>query len=66
MLRIYFLQPWFNLSGPAVEEALYDSAVMRQFVGMDLGHEPVPEETTACKFRYWREEHPLGEPIRAQ
>ena len=42
MLRIYFLQQWFNLSDPAVEEALYDSAVMRQFVGIDLGCEPVP------------------------
>jgi transposase, IS5 family len=37
MLRIYFLQPWFNLSDPAVEEALYDLAMMRQFVGIDLG-----------------------------
>ena len=51
MLRIYFLQQWFNLSDPAVEEALYDSVVMRQFVGIDLGQEPVPDETTACKFR---------------
>src|SRR5207244_2738996 len=41
MLRIYFLQQWFNLSDPAVEEALYDSAVMRQFVGIDLGCKPV-------------------------
>jgi transposase, IS5 family len=41
MLRIYFLQQWFNLSDPAVEEALYDSAVMWQFVGIDLGCEPV-------------------------
>jgi hypothetical protein len=39
MLRIYFLQQWFNLSDPAVEEALYDSPVMRQFVGIDLGHQ---------------------------
>jgi IS5 family transposase len=45
MLRIYFLQQWFNLSDPAVEEALYDSAVMRCFVGIDLGNEPVPDET---------------------
>jgi transposase, IS5 family len=37
MLRIYFLQQWFNLSDPGVEEAHYDSAVMRQFVGIDLG-----------------------------
>jgi IS5 family transposase len=63
MLRIYFLQQWFNLSDPAVEEALYDSAVMRRFVGIDLGHEPVPDETTACKFRHLLEEHQLGEQI---
>ncbi len=62
MLRIYFLQQWFNLSDPAVEEALYDSVVMRQFVGIDLGREPVPDETTVCKFRFRHllEEHGLG------
>lgn len=60
MLRIYFLQQWFNLSDPAVEEALYDSAVMRSFVGIDLGGEPVPDETTVCKFRHLLEEHRLG------
>jgi IS5 family transposase len=63
MLRIYFLQQWFNLSDPAVEETLYDSGVMRGFVGIDLGHEPVPDETTACKFRHLLEEHQLGEQI---
>lgn len=52
MLRIYFLQLWFNLSDPAVEEALYDSAAMRSFAGIDLGREPVPDETTVCKFRH--------------
>jgi len=60
MLRIYFLQQWFNLSDPAVEEALYDSSVMRQFAGIDLGREPVPDETTVCKFRHLLEEHNLG------
>ena len=63
MLRVYFLQQWFNLSDPAVEEALYDSAVMRQFVGIDLGQEPAPDETTACKFRHLLEEHGLGGEI---
>jgi len=63
MLRIYFLQQWFNLSDPAVEEALYDSVVMRQFVGVDLGREPVPDETTVCKFRHLLEEHELGGKI---
>ena len=66
MLRIYFLQQWFNLSDPAVEEALYDSAGMRQFVGIDLGCEPAPDETTVCKFRHLLEEHHLGEQILGQ
>ena len=60
MLRIYFLQHWFNLSDPAVEEALYDSAAMRGFVGIDLGREPAPDETTVCRFRHLIEEHDLG------
>jgi len=60
MLRIYFLQQWFNLSDPGVEEALYDSAVMRRFAGIDLGREPVPDETTVCKFRHLLEQHHLG------
>ncbi len=63
MLRIYFLQHWFNLSDPAVEEALYDSPVLRQFAGIDLGSEPVPDETTVCKFRHLLEEHRLGGEI---
>jgi IS5 family transposase len=46
-----------------VEEALYDSIVLRQFVGSDLGREPVPDETTVCKFRRLPEEHNLGERI---
>ena len=60
MLRIHFLQHWFNLSDPAVEEALYDSRAMRRFVGIDLGREPVPDETTICKFRHLLEAHNLG------
>ena len=60
MLRIYFLQQWFNLSDPAVEEALYDSLAMRDFVGVDLGREPAPDETTVCKFRHLLEAHDLG------
>ncbi len=63
MLRIYFLQQWFNLSDPAVEEALYDSAVMRLFAGIDLGSEPVPDETTVGKFRHLLEQHELGERL---
>ncbi|MCK5495128.1 MAG: IS5 family transposase [Hyphomicrobiaceae bacterium] len=65
MLRIHFLQHWFNLSDPAVEEALYDSRAMRNFVGIDLGQEPAPDETTICKFRHLLEAHNLGERLFA-
>ena len=60
MLRIYFLQQWFNLSDPGVEEALYDSAAMRDFAGIDLGREAAPDETTICRFRHLLEAHDLG------
>lgn len=63
MLRIYFLQLWFNLSDPAVEEALYDSAAMRSFAGIDLGQEAAPDETTVCKFRHLLERHKLGKSL---
>jgi IS5 family transposase len=66
MLRMYFLQQWFNLSDPAVEEALYDSVAMRHFVAIDLGQEPVPDETTVCKFRHLLERHGLGQKIFAR
>ena len=65
MLRIYFLQVWFNLSDPAAEDALYDSAAMRAFVGVDLGREPAPDETTICKFRHLIESQALGERLFA-
>src|SRR5437667_12754460 len=52
MLRMYFLQQWFNLSDPGVEEALYDSSLMRGFVASDLGGEAVPHESTVDKFRH--------------
>ena len=61
MLRIYFLQHWFNLSDPAAEEAIYDSRAMRTFIGIDLGQEPAPDETTICKFRHSMEIHHLGD-----
>ena len=63
MLRIYLLQQWFNLSDPAAEEALYDSRAMRDYVGIDLGREPVPDETTVCRFRHLLEEHDLGRQL---
>ncbi len=65
MLRIHFLQHWFNLSDPAVEEALYDARVLRAFVGIDLDREPAPDETTVCKFRHLLEAHNLGDQLFA-
>src|SRR5262249_47255091 len=61
VLRIYLLQQWFNLSDPAVEEAL--SSAMRRFVGIDLGREPVPDETTMCRFHHLLEAHDLGQRL---
>ena len=66
MLRIHCLQLWFDLSDPAVEEALYDSLAMRSFVGIDLGREPVPDETTVMRFGHLLERHKLGERIFEQ
>ena len=63
MLRIHFLQHWFELSDPAAEEALYDSRAMRGFVGIDLGREPVPDETTILHFRHLMERHDLGDRL---
>ena len=63
MRRLHCLQQWFNLSDPAVEEALYDSRALRPFVGIDLGREPVPDETTICTFRHLLEAHQLGDQL---
>ncbi|MEQ8230880.1 MAG: IS5 family transposase [Gammaproteobacteria bacterium] len=63
MLRIYFLQQWFNLSDPAAEDALYDSISMRRFIGLDLGQEAAPDETTICRFRHLLERNNLGEAL---
>jgi IS5 family transposase len=63
MLRVYCLQLWFNLSDPGVEEALYDSDTMRRFVGVDLGSEAPPDETTVCKFRHLLEKHDMSSRV---
>jgi transposase, IS5 family len=60
MLRTYFVQQWFNLSDPGVEELLYESPVVRRFVGVDLGVAPAPDETTILRFRHLLERHDLG------
>jgi IS5 family transposase len=59
MLRVYFVQHWFALSDPAAEDALYDSASLRRFVGVDLGRAPAPDETTVLNFRHLLEAQDL-------
>ena len=66
MLRIHFVQHWFNLADLACEEALYDSASLRRFVGIDLGREPVPDATTMLKFRRLLNDNKLGEALFAK
>lgn len=65
MLRIYFLQQWFDLSDPAAEDALYDSESMRRFVGVELADDALPDETTILRFRRLLETHHLPEQIFA-
>jgi transposase, IS5 family len=59
MLRVYFLQQWFNLSDPGAEDALYESPVLRRFAGVDLGRAAAPDETTVLRFRRLLEQHEL-------
>ena len=66
MLRIHFIQHWFNLADLACEEALYDSASLHRFVGIDLGCEPVPDATTLLRFRRLLNDNQLGEALFAQ
>jgi transposase, IS5 family len=66
MLRIYFMQQWFNLSDPAAEDALYDSESIRRFAGVELAEDAVPDETTILKFRHLLERHRLTEAIFAE
>ena len=57
MLRIYFMQQWYNLSDPAMEDSLYDVESMRRFAGVSLND--IPDETTICKFRHFLRKHHL-------
>ena len=66
MLRIHFMQQWFNLSDPAMEDSLYDSESMRRFAGIELLEDAVPDESTILRFRHLLEEHSLSEQIFAQ
>jgi IS5 family transposase len=66
MLRIYFMQQWFNLSDPAMEDSLYDSTSMRRFAGIELADDDVPDESTILRFRHLLEKHQLTQAIFAE
>lgn len=59
MLRVYFLQQWFDLSDPQAEDMLYDSEAMRRFARVELGEDTVPDESTILRFRHLLEQHQL-------
>lgn len=66
MLRVYFMQQWFNLSDPQAEDSLYDIEPMRRFAGIELAEDVVPDETTILRFRHLLEKHRLTEAIFAE
>jgi IS5 family transposase len=59
MLQIHFIQQWFSLSDPAMEEALYDVPLYREFAGLDGGMVRLPDESTILRFRHLLETHGL-------
>ena len=65
MLRIYYLQQWFDLSDPQAEDSIYDIESMRRFAGVELGEDDVPDESTILRFRHLLEEYGLTQAIFA-
>jgi IS5 family transposase len=63
MLRMYFLQAWFNLADEALEESIYDSYAMRKFMKLDYFKEGVPDATTLLKFRHLLERNELQKKL---
>lgn len=63
MLRVYFMQQWFNQSDPQAEDGLYDSEAMRRFARLDLADDAIPDESTILKFRHLLERHQLTQAI---
>ncbi|PXW95442.1 IS4 family transposase [Sphaerotilus hippei] len=63
MLRIHFMQQWFNLSDPAMEDALHDVPLFRDFAGLGGWDDRVPDESTILRFRHALEKHKLATQI---
>jgi IS5 family transposase len=64
VLRIHFMQQWFNLSDPAMEDALHDVPLFREFAGLGGWHDRLPDESTILRFRHVLEQHKLAPQIR--
>lgn len=56
MLKVYFLQLWYNLSDPATEEEIYDRITFQKFLDIDINNDQIPDETTILRFRHFLEE----------
>jgi IS5 family transposase len=63
LLRIHLMQQWFGYSDPAMEEALHDIPMLREFAGLDAGVDAMPDETTILKFRRLLETHQLAQTL---
>jgi len=63
MLRMYFVQQWYGLADEAVEDAVYDSQALRNFLGIDLSRQSVPDATTLMGFRHLLEAHALPQAL---
>jgi IS5 family transposase len=63
MLRMYFVQQWYGLADEAVEDAVYDSQALRQFLSIDLSQQNVPDATTLTGFRHLLEAHNLTQAM---
>ena len=60
---MYCLQQWYGLADEALEDAIYDSQALRDFVGIDLSRESVPDATTLLKFRRLLEKNDLTKAL---
>ena len=63
MLRMYFMQIWFNMSDEGIEDAIYDSYAMKEFLGINFVQKQVPDATTLLKFRHLLEKHNLTKSL---
>ncbi|SEQ12587.1 Transposase and inactivated derivatives, IS5 family [Ectothiorhodospira magna] len=66
MLRISFMQHWFNYADEAMEDALYDMPVLARFAGLDIAVDTIPDATTILRFRHLLERHGLCERLFAE